>query len=115
MKTLALIALLALPLAAQTTEFKAADDPVTTISGDPKDLTPNEQIAYMLIVIQDLSATNNYLNRLLTRALGVTDVQARDQAHAERLAALKDLAKKHNACEGGDWDIAKKEWACPAK
>lgn len=101
MKTLALLSImLALPLAAE---------------GPQTPLTPEEHDAYVLMVIQDLAMQNVLLDNLRTHKAGNDDLDNRDRAHAERVSALQGLLKKHNACSGGDWNIAKKEWACPAK
>lgn len=101
MKTLALLSIwLALPLAAE---------------GPQTPLTPDEHDSYVLMVIQDLVFQNALLENLRTHKAGNEDVENRDRAHAERMNALKQLLAKHGACEGGDWSIAKKEWACPTK
>jgi hypothetical protein len=78
-------------------------------------LTPEEHDAYVLMVIQDLVSQNVLLENLRTHKAGNDDLENRERAHAERAKAIQELIKKHNACQGGDWNIAKKEWACPAK
>lgn len=103
MKTLAVLSIwLALPLAAETPSTQTPP-------------TPDEHDAYVLMVIQDLAAQNVALNSLRYHKASFEDLDAAAQAHAERMKALQELAKEHNACEGADYNIAKKDWVCPEK
>jgi hypothetical protein len=128
MKTLALFSIaLALPLAAQYLKdvdghpYCANSDSSVSRDACPSSkvppiqtpLTPEEHDAYVLAVIQDLVFQNALLENLRTHKAGNEDVENRDRAHTERLNALKKIATDHHACEGGDWNIAKKEWNCP--
>lgn len=103
MKTLALLSIwLALPLAAQDAQQQTP-------------LTSDEHDSYVLMVIQDLVFQNALYENLRAHKAGNDDLDNRDRAHTERLNALKQLITAHHACEGGDWNIAKKDWACPQK
>ena len=121
MKTLAMLSIaLALPLAAQNAKVESPHGPgpdCARISGgcpgEQTPPTPEEHDAYVLVVLQDLVFQNALLENLRTHKAGNEDVENRDRAHAERLNALKKLITDHHACEGGDWNIAKKEWNCP--
>ncbi len=129
MKTLAVLAIwLALPLAAQDMKIPTAKEfceaaPANHINtkDDPacakpsSSLTTEEYNDLALALLQFQSARITLLQNLAVKQAGSDDITLADKAGQAFSAHQAELAKKHGACEGAQWNFASKVWVCPSK
>jgi len=113
MKALALFSLVALSLSAQAPDFKPAPETIAAISGDAKNLTPEEQVSFALAIMKAQGARINMLEKLIESKAGADDAVQIDKANQEQESMRQSLIKRHGACEGGQWNFTTKAWVCP--
>lgn len=110
MKTLAILSIwLALPLAAQNVDAKASPE------FKQSSLTSDEYGELALALLQFQSARITLLQNLAAKQAGSDDITLAEQMGQAFTKAQVELAKKHGACDGAQWNFASKVWVCPQK
>jgi len=103
---------LILPLAAQDQKSAPAAVAIET-KQTPLAQGEHEQLA--LALMQAQAARISLLEALAAKRAGTDDLSEADQASRAYTALLQSLAKKHDACEGGQWNFLEKKWMCAPK
>ena len=126
MKTLLLLSILALPLAAQTPDAKHLEIPRCS-GGDPAPLCPaesadavptpltsDEVVPLAVAYIEFQQSQIQWLQKWETDQAGKTASGAIDQATQKYQALLKPLvAKYYPSCPTAYWDFTNHTWFCP--
>jgi hypothetical protein len=128
MKLFALLSIwLALPLAAQVLKPGGIEpinvpncqgtDTVEQCQARTKQtpLNADESAQLALLLMQAQAARITMLEKLMAKQAGGDDLAAADQASQAYTKQLQAYVKDHSACQGGQWNFAERNWACPSK
>lgn len=113
MRTLALLSIwLALPLLAQDQKPVASSG---TLESKQTPLSTDESGQLALLLMQAQAARISMLEKLMAKQAGGDDLAAADSASQAYTKQLQVYIKDHAACQGGQWNFAERNWACPSK